>query len=999
MKKWLVVVLVCFGVATSSTAWAQSTAPAPVTLIAGYSPEVFPVVHERQAAAVYVDAKDAEVVRVAAEALIKDVTSITGATPALRSATEPLATYAVVVGTLGHSKLIDQLANSGASQLTSLRGQWEAFSISVVDQPFGKPGKALVVAGSDRRGTAFGVFELARRLGVSPWSWWADVTPLPQPNLYLSAGSFLADTPSVKYRGLFLNDEDWGLQPWAAQNLDPDIQDIGPNTYARIFELLLRLKANLIWPAMHPSTKAFFHYPANPKTADRYAILVGTSHAEPMLRNNVDEWNEQTMGPFDYFRNKAAVYTYWEQRAKQAGTLEAMYSLGMRGVHDSGMQGAKTPKEAAQMLGSVLADQRQILRRHVAPDPTRVPQVFTAYKEVLDVYDAGLKLPDDVILAWPDDNYGYISRLSNAEEQIRGGGTGVYYHASYWGRPHDYLWLSSTHPALIREEMMKAHALKTDKLWVMNVGDIKPLEYNIQLFLDMAYHAPPFQQSQYVPVHLEQWAQQIFGPEHAAAIRAILWEYYDLAFERRPEFMGWSQTEPTTQTRRTDYNHFDYGDEAQRRLDRYAALEQQVQQLRARIPAQRAAAFYQLVYYPVVGAARINQKFLYQDKSYWYAQQNRASAADYAQLARQAYARIEQETDYYNQQLAGGKWRGMMSMKPRDLPVYQAPAAAPRPVDTTQVWGIAPEGRGVANSTQLKPFTSKQAALPTFYPWGPQTYFVDLFLSGRQAVAWQAKTSVKWLVVSAKKGYLTSATGQKQFRLQVRIDWSKVPKRSTPRGTITLKGVGQTWQVAVRAAPAQNAELQAYEGFVESNGYVSLFAGNYSRKTDKPASSWVPVAELGSTGKVVQAQPFQAIPSTDTGNIQVAAPVVEYDFYSLTAAVPEVTVFTLPTHETTRLTSLRYGIALDNNPVEIVDFKTVGRSEEWKQNVLRNYAQRKVKQPLMQPGRHTLKLYLIDPGVTLDRIIIDLGGLRPAYGVIPETRKEQSAAAPALLGK
>ncbi|WP_245117900.1 glycosyl hydrolase 115 family protein [Hymenobacter volaticus] len=967
---------------------AQQPAEKALTLVAN-SPEAFPLVHNRQAAAVYVDAQDAEVVRVAAEALVKDIHSITGTTPALRGATEPLASYSVVVGTLGHSKRIDQLAAGGASQLANLKGQWETFSISVVDKPFGKAGKALVVAGSDRRGTAFGVFELSRRLGVSPWSWWADVTPLPQPNLYLSAGNYVAQTPSVKYRGLFLNDEDWGLQPWAAQNLDQEVKDIGPNTYARIFELLLRLKANLIWPAMHPSTKAFFHYPGNPKMADRYAILVGTSHAEPMLRNNVDEWQEPTMGPFDYFRNQPAVYSYWDQRAKQAGKLEAMYSLGMRGVHDSGMEGAKTPQEAAQMLGRVLTDQRDILRRHVAPDVTRVPQVFTAYKEVLDVYDAGLKLPDDVILAWPDDNYGYISRLSTAEEQRRPGGTGVYYHASYWGRPHDYLWLGSTHPALIREEMMKAYALKTDKLWVMNVGDIKPLEYNIQLFLDMAYHAPPFQQSQYVPQHLEQWTAQIFGKEHAAAIRDILWKYYDLAFERRPEFMGWSQTEPTTETRRTDYNHFYYGDEAQRRLDRYAALEQQVQQLRPLISPARADAFFELVYYPVVGASLMNQKFLYQDKSYWYAQQNRASATDYADLARQAYVRIEQETEYYNQQLAGGKWRGMMSMKPRDLPVYQAPAATPMRVDTTQVWGLAPEGLGVPDSTQLNPFKIKRAvALPTFYPWGPQTYFVDVFLSGRQAVAWQAKTSAKWLVISAKKGRLTSAMGQKEQRLQVGIDWSKAPKRGGLVGKITFKGAGKTLQVTVHAAPAMSAELQAYEGFVESNGYVSMFAGNYSRKTDKPASSWAPVADLGSTGKAVQAQPLQAVPLTDTANVQQSAPVVEYDFYMLTAAAPEVTVFTLPTHEITRLTRLRYGIALDNGPIKIVDFKTVGRSEEWKQNVLRNNAQRKVKEPLITPGRHTLKLYLIDPGVTLDRITINLGGLQQAYGTIPETKKQ-----------
>ncbi|WP_165963609.1 glycosyl hydrolase 115 family protein [Hymenobacter radiodurans] len=864
----------------------------------------------------------------------------------------------------------------------------------MVDKPFGRAGKALVIAGSDRRGTAFGVFELSRRLGVSPWYWWADVTPRHQDNLYLTPGSFSSASPTVKYRGIFLNDEDWGLQPWAAQNLDKDSKDIGPNTYARIFELLLRLKANLIWPAMHPSTRAFFSYPGNPKMANRYAILVGTSHAEPMLRNNVDEWKEQTMGPFDYFRNKPAVYRYWEQRAQQAGKLEAMYSLGMRGVHDSGMEGAKTPKQAAQMLHSVIADQREILRRHVAPDVTTVPQVFTAYKEVLDVYDEGLKLPDDVTLVWPDDNYGYISRLSNPQEQAREGGSGVYYHASYWGRPHDYLWLSTTHPALIREEMMKAYALKTDRLWVLNVGDIKPLEYNIQLFLDMAYDARPFQQSTHVPAHLQAWAGTIFGEKLGPELRSILWEYYDLAFERRPEFMGWSQTEPTTPTQRTAYNHFAYGDEAQRRLDRYAALMQRVQQLRPQIEAARADAFFELVYYPVVGAALMNQKFLYQDKSYWYALQNRASATDYTTWAQQAYASIERETEHYNNQLAGGKWRGIMSMKPRNLPVYQAPAALPLVLDTTCIWGIAPEGFAPRDST-IAATPAQALEFPTFYSWGPSSYFVDVFLSRRRAVAWKVKSSVKWLTLSAQKGTLTSTGGQKQQRLQVRIDWQKIPKRGAPTGVLTFSGAGKTFRAAVRAAAAESKLATDYEGFIETNGYVSMRAAHYSRKVDKAASRWALVDGLGHAGQALQAHPLQAKPLVDTVNLKTQAPAVEYDFYTFSRAAPTITVSTLPTHPVTRSAGMRYGVSLDNGPVQIVDFKTVGRSEEWKQNVLRNRAQRQVKGPLLSPGRHTLTLYLLDPGVVLDHLTIDLGGLQPAYSPLPETWKTRDPPSPA----
>ncbi|HET9506220.1 MAG TPA: glycosyl hydrolase 115 family protein [Hymenobacter sp.] len=978
MKNWFFYLLLLGLVGESLRAGAQQSAP--LMLAAEYGPAAFPLVHEHTAAPLYLDAQDAEVVRVAAEALAKDLTSISGTTPALRAAGQPLAAYSVIIGTLGHSALVDQLAASGA--VPQLRGQWEAFSISVVDRPFGKGGKALVVAGSDRRGTAFGVFELSRRLGVSPWHWWADVTPQRRESLYLAAGTYQSAPPTVKYRGIFLNDEDWGLQPWAAQNLDTDIKDIGPNTYARLFELLLRLKANLIWPAMHPSTRAFFHYPGNPQVADRYAILVGTSHAEPMLRNNVDEWKEPAMGPFDYFQNRPAVLGYWEQRVQEAAGLEAIYSLGMRGVHDSGMLGAKTPQDAARMLGSVLADQRALLRRYVTPDVARVPQVFTAYKEVLDVYDAGLKLPDDVTLVWPDDNYGYLSRLSNAEEQARAGGAGVYYHASYWGRPHDYLWLGTTHPALLREELLKAHALRTDRLWVLNVGDLKPLEYSTQLFLDMAYAAAPFAQPAAGPAHLQQWLAEAFGAGQAAAMRALLWEYYDLAFERRPEFMGWSQTEPTTPTHRTAYNHFYYGDEAQRRLDRYARLVAQAQALRAAIAPERADAYYELVYYPVVAAALMNQKFLYQDKSYLYARQNRACATDYARWAQQAYAALKTETAYYNEQLAGGKWRGMMSMHPRDLPAYQAPAAPALHLDTTQVWGVAPEGWAGPDSAAF----SHQLSLPTFHAWGPASYFVDVFLSCRQAVRWRAVSCPKWLVLSARKGTLAAAEGQQQVRLHLRVDWRKLPRRGEPSGYLVLRGAGKTVRVAVRATRPDEA-LADYPGFVEANGYLSLFAAHYSRKTDQPGHRWAVVAGLGRTGSGLQAQLLQATPLAEAGSAPAATAFAEYDFYTFTPAAPVVTVFTLPTHPTTRAASVRYGLSIDEGPMQVLDCKTVGRSEEWKQNVLSNNAQRQFKAPALGPGRHTLRLYPLDPGVVLDRITLDLGGLQPAYGAVPETRR------------
>jgi hypothetical protein len=568
---------------------------------------------------------------------------------------------------------------------------------------------------------------------------------------------------------------------------------------------------------------------------------------------------------------------------------------------------------------------------------------------------------------------------------MRAGGSGVYYHASYWGRPHDYLWLSSTHPSLIWEEMMKAYHMKADRLWVLNVGDIKPLEYNIELFLDMAYNAKAFQKSSSVKAHLQQWVEAIFGEDKAAPISNVLWEYYDLAFERRPEFMGWSRTEPTTPTDFTEYNHFYYGDEAQKRLDRYEALEEQVKKMRPLIDAEDADAFYQLVYYPVVGASLMNKKFLYRDKSHLYALQHRASASDYAQLARQAYGGIVEETDYYNNQLANGKWRGMMSMKPRNLPVYQEPVLPEITIGGSEGWGIAPEGFVTADSSLV---SAVNVALPAFNSWGSQEYFVDVFLINGPSLSWKATASDKWIKLSEQQGKLTTGFGEKQQRIWVSVDWSKVPKRKETTGYIAFKGAGKKFRVDVKALNPAEPALAAYEGFVESNGYVSIFAENYSRKTDNQTRGWEIVDGLGHTGKALMALPLEVKPIKETERVGANSPYVEYDFYTLTAASPTVTVSTLPTHPVTSQHGMRYAVSIDDGPVEVVDCETFGRSEEWKENVLENSAERQLKYQQTDKGKHSLKIYMIDPGVVLDRITIDLGGLKQAYSTIPETRKQ-----------
>jgi hypothetical protein len=930
------------------------------------------------------DAKGPALDSIAAHLLQQDIERVTGFLPKVVTDISKVKGNVVVIGNI-NSVLLRKMVSNENLLSKNLAGKWECYGLKFLNKPFKNINQALVIAGSDTRGTAYGVFSISEKIGVSPWYWWADVSSKQKKVLKISAVNEVSSPPSVKYRGIFLNDEDWGLQPWAAKTFEPETGDIGPKTYSKIFELLLRLKANLIWPAMHPSTKPFYHYPGNIKVAADYAMIIGSSHAEPMLRNNVGEWTKE-MGAFNYISNKEKVYNYWEQRVKESSGNEVIYSLGMRGVHDSGMEGVKSVKEAIPLLQQIFEDQRRLLTKYSPTKITAIPQVFTVYKEVLEIYDSNLKLPDDVTLVWPDDNYGYIQRLNNSAEKQRSGSSGVYYHASYWGRPHDYLWLSSTHPGLIREEMMKAYQTKADRLWVMNVGDLKPLEYNIQFFLDMAYAAELFKSSAYTKKHLNKWVEKTFGQQNTEKISDILWKYDNLAFERRPEFMGWSQTEPTTKTNYTDYNHFYYGDEARRRLNSYEELEKAVTALRTQISPETADAFYQLVYYPVMCAAIINKKFLYRDKSFFYAQQNRLSAFAYADSSKAAYQAIVEETNYYNNELAHGKWKNLMSMEPRDLPVYQEPDFPAIHINSSEVWGIAPEGFVKKDSSLINHpaiFT-----LPAFSKITNKKHFVDVFLSDKRSINWTVSSRDNWIKFSKNSGTLNPKE-KPETRIYVSIDWTQVPAgKELTTGSFEIKGAGKTIAVNVEAFNPVSFQNQNFKGFVEDNGYISIIAKNYSLKTVKSNADWQLIEGMGNAEQLVMATPIEraAFSTKNLAELKQSVPVLEYDFYSFTAGMPTINIWTLPTHPINNNYGMRYAACVDDGMLTILDFKTTGRSEEWKQSVLKNSISKSFTSQHINQGKHTLKICMIDPGVILQNITIDFGGLQKAYSIIPETK-------------
>lgn len=602
------------------------------------------------------------VVRTSLEMLGRDIRTVLSATTELSD-----KVGAIVVGTVGQSNLI----NETGIDLSALKNKKQAFLLTV-----SQDGK-LVVAGSDSHGTAYGILEISRLLGVSPWEWWADVTPEKRETFRLSSKFRELQSPSVEYRGIFINDEDWGLMPWGNQTYEPsDVKgEIGPRTNERIFELLLRLRANTYWPAMHECTLPFFLTKGNREMAKKYGIFVGASHCEPMACNAAGEWSRRGKGVYDYVNNSPAVYKFWEDRVKEVAGQEILYTLGMRGVHDGKMQGAKTVEEQKAVLDRVPADQRGLLEKYVNKEVTQVPQVFIPYKEVLDIYHAGLQVPEDVTLMWCDDNYGYIRHFPTAVERARKGGNGVYYHVSYWGRPHDYLWLGTMSPSLIYQQMKLAYDQGIQKMWILNVGDIKPAEYQIELFMDMAWNLDKVS-SEGVTVHLKHWLERELGTSCAKAVLPVMQEHYRLAHIRKPEFMGNTREEENNPIYRVVKDLPWSEREINERLNAYDELSETVEKAASKVPVDRQSAYFELVKYPVQAAAQMNRKLL-------YAQLARHDKVDW-EKSDAAYDSIAALTQHYNS-LENGKWNRMMDFKPRKLPVFnrveRKAAAAPMIAD------------------------------------------------------------------------------------------------------------------------------------------------------------------------------------------------------------------------------------------------------------------------------------------------------------------------------
>ena len=977
------------------------------------SPETkyaFTLASPRQTAAILYDASDAAVVKRAAELFAADVEAVTGRRPQVTSATGETGP-AVIVGTVGGSALIRRLSEAGKIDTAPLEGAWERYLIQTVANPLPGIRKALVIAGSDRRGAAYGLFTLSELIGVSPWYWWADVPVKKHAALHVDAPPTYSQTPSVRYRGIFLNDEDWGLTPWASQTFEPERGNIGPRTYAKVCELLLRLKANYLAPAMHPVSTSFNQIPENKLVADTFAIVMGSTHCEPLLLNTASEWDTKTMGPWNYDKNKEGINRVLTQRVRENSPYENVYTLALRGLHDGAMSTTLPMHEKVRMLQQALLDQRRILAENIDRPVETVPQAFTPYKEVLEIYSNGLELPDDITIVWPDDNYGYMKRLSGVREQRRTGRSGVYYHVSYLGVPHSYLWFSTTPPSLMYEELRKAYDTTADRLWLVNCGDLKGSEMQVSLFLDMAWDIGRFTADNVVS-YPARWLAGIFGEAYYDRLEAMTREHLRLAFPRKPEYMGWGYhwnrfDHNCEQLTDTDFSFTNY-DEAQRRLEAYRQLiaardircdwqerpayvyGSRAEPLQAEADAAARAeallheigdearpAFYQLVYYPLRGAELMNRMTLGGQRNRWYARQGRAATNAVRDEVQRCYDSLQVITRGYNS-LLGGKWNHMMSMRQNydgvsayfNLPHLATHDAAGAPRLALQVAG--------EDVTGARAFH----ALPAFDNYLRRTYPVEIYNRGGGTLAWTAHASEPWVVLSKSAGKTAD-----EERITVGIDWEKAPSGNAVPAQIVFRAGEQSEKVLVSlfnpTAPSR-AELRGI--YVENNGCVSIPAAGCHRVRENDRIKITAVEDLGIEGPALQlgdpTAPLQIFRSRDV-------PCAEYDFYAFDAGSVDVYTYVLPTFplhadrdfrigENTN-TDTKYSVQIDDGALATPSSSHVEYSQVWFESVLRNCAVNKSTLHIDKPGRHTLRIRVGDPGIVLQKIVLDFGGMKRSY--------------------
>jgi hypothetical protein len=936
----------------------------------------FPLVDASSAAPLYTDAADWPGVRRAAGDLQTDIERVTALRPEILAGEPASAGPAVIIGTLGKSEVIDRLVAAGKLDVGAIRGKWEAFLIATVERPLPGVDRALVIAGSDKRGTIYGIYEISKQIGVSPWYWWADVPVRHRNGLLIRPGILVEAGPVVKYRGIFLNDEAPDLTNWvrakygtvssgANPHVPPGIANYGREFYSRLFEVMLRLRANYLWPAMW--NNAFNEDdPVDAGLADQFGIVMGTSHQEPMLRAQ-KEWDWRylkTIGTWNYAKNPDLLEDFWREGIRRNRDFESVVTIGLRGANDTPMAEGG-PEANRALLEKIVDAQRKILREEMKTDPAKVPQLWCLYKEVQDYYEAGMRVPDDVTLLWADDNWGDLRRAPTAAERRRSGGAGIYYHFDYHGGPRSYQWINSNPLPKVWEQMSLAHQYGADRVWIVNVGHFKGYELPTEFFLNMAWN-PDRWTGENLGDFTVRWAAREFGREHAAAIAAIMEKYAKYNGRRKPELLA-----PDTYSL-TDYR------EAETVVADYSAVAGQAQEIARDLPAAAQDAYYELVLFPVKAGALVNELYLAAGRNALFARQGRASAGAQAAETRRFFHEYLDLIGAYNTTFAGGRWAHFMDQPVLGYVSWRDPKA--NNIDNLKlVEPSVPAAAGLGVAAEGSDGTTPAAL--QFDAFNRQSRYIDVFNRGQEAFDFTVTASAPWIRLSSSGGQ----AGPDQ-RIEVTVDWTTVPTDESS-GSVSVAGAGQVVTIAVQALNSSEVTQMNLHGFVEAQGAVSIEPEHFTHRTEVGERRWTRIDGYGRTLSGMRADaPVDAraaIPGIDS-------PVLEYQFYVFHPGPADVTAIVAPTLRFAPDRGLSYAVSLDDEAPQVVElvpkvYQVDSRNRDWDLSVSDNARYSRSHHQVLGVGYHTLKIWMIDPAVVVQKLVVDLGGVRPSYLGPPES--------------
>jgi hypothetical protein len=805
-----------------------------------------------------IDSDDDWLVTKAAELLQADFEKVMGKKPGLLNAVTTWKKNFIIIGML-NSSIIQGLVKRKKLNVADIEGKWECFKLQTLAAPYEGIDNALVIVGSDKRGTAYGVFELSKQLGVSPWHWWADVPVNKKKEIYVKKGVYKFGSPSVKYRGIFINDEAPAFSGWAKEKFG----GINHFVYEKIFELLLRLKANYLWPAMWGN--AFNDDDSlNPRLANAWGIVMGTSHHEPMLRAQ-QEWKRYGKGIWDYDSNETVLKNFWKKGIENMGDQESIVTIGMRGDGDMPM----TQGTAINLLERIVADQRKIIEDVTQKPASQTPQLWALYKEVQNYYDKGMRVPDDVTLLLCDDNWGNIRRLPKLTDPKRSGGYGIYYHFDYVGGPRNYKWINTNNIARVWEQMHLAFEYGVDRIWIVNVGDLKPMEFPISFFLDYAWDVEKWNEDN-LENYYTQWASEQFGSSDAAEIGDIIRKYSQWASRRKPELLD-----------ANTYELVGEGIMVTRDLNNLLGVAERVNK---KLPGEYQDAFFQLVLHPVKALANLHDLYIAVAWNRLYAREKIILANDYVDKARNFYRKDSLISLEYHR-LKDGKWNHMMDQTHIGYTYWQQP-----PIQTM--------------------------------PW------------------------VKY--ISPDSAMEEGSTNAAELK---RADYPKNEKKNI---------------------------------FFEEADHVSMNADHFSFSHNKNGINWKIIPGIGKTGNAVTAFPVTAPAQTKLEN----APYLEFEFWTYSKDSLELSTYCSPTlnfHNSP--TGLQFAVSIDDEQPQVISLnKEDNDVRTWGKWVSNNIIIKTSKHFISQPGQHVLKYRMVDPGIVLQKLVIDFGGAKPGYLGPPETK-------------